>query len=101
MSYPNQRYLWTNFTSPLVWDAFATYLTISVVFFLLGLVPDIATPRDQPPPPSVRMSYRAMTPQSMRGPEFPAGSVLSSSGSAWITSEVPPAGNSEWLPGRA
>jgi hypothetical protein len=33
------------------------------------------------------MSYRAMTPQAMRGPEFPAGSVLSSSGSAWITNE--------------
>ena len=47
--YPNQRYLWPNFKSPLVWDVFAisTYLTISVVFFLVGLVPDIAALRDQ------------------------------------------------------
>ncbi len=46
--YPNQRYLWPNFKSPLVWDVFAisTYLTISVVFFLVGLVPDIAALRD-------------------------------------------------------
>jgi Ni/Fe-hydrogenase subunit HybB-like protein len=49
MPYPNQRYLWPNFKSPLVWDVFAisTYLTISVVFFLVGLVPDIAALRDQ------------------------------------------------------
>ena len=48
MPYPNQRYLWPNFKSPLVWDVFAisTYLTISVVFFLVGLVPDIAALRD-------------------------------------------------------
>ena len=47
--YPNQRYLWPNFKSPLVWDVFAisTYLTISVVFFLVGLVPDVAALRDQ------------------------------------------------------
>ena len=46
--YPNQRYLWPNFKSPLVWDVFAisTYLTISVVFFIVGLVPDIAALRD-------------------------------------------------------
>src|SRR5262244_2916086 len=46
--YPNQRYLWPNFKSPLVWDVFAisTYLTISVVFFIVGLVPDVAALRD-------------------------------------------------------
>src|SRR5262249_605021 len=44
----NQRYLWPNFKSPLVWDVFAisTYLTISVVFFIVGLVPDVAALRD-------------------------------------------------------
>ncbi len=49
MPYPNQRYLWPNFKSPLIWDVFAisTYLTISVVFFIVGLVPDIAAVRDQ------------------------------------------------------
>jgi Ni/Fe-hydrogenase subunit HybB-like protein len=48
LPYPNQRYLWPNFRSPLVWDVFAisTYLTISVVFFSLGLFPDIAALRD-------------------------------------------------------
>jgi len=45
--YPNQRYLWVNFKSPLVWDVFAvsTYLTVSVVFWYIGLVPDLALAR--------------------------------------------------------
>ncbi len=44
LPYPNQRLLWTNFKSPLEWDVFAvsTYLTISVVFFYVGLIPDFA-----------------------------------------------------------
>ncbi len=48
--FPNQRGpLWVNFRSPLVWDVFAisTYLTISLVFWYLGLVPDLATLRDR------------------------------------------------------
>lgn len=48
--YPNQMGpLWINFRSPLVWDVFAvsTYLTISLVFWYTGLVPDIATVRDR------------------------------------------------------
>ncbi|MGY8736826.1 MAG: NrfD/PsrC family molybdoenzyme membrane anchor subunit, partial [bacterium] len=49
LPYPNQRYLWVNFKSPLLWDVFAvnTYLTISLLFFLVGLVPDIAVARDR------------------------------------------------------
>jgi Ni/Fe-hydrogenase subunit HybB-like protein len=49
LPYPNQRYLWPNFRSPLVWDVFAisTYLTISVVFFIVGLFPDVAAIRDE------------------------------------------------------
>jgi Ni/Fe-hydrogenase subunit HybB-like protein len=49
LPYPNQRYLWVNFKSPLLWDVFAvnTYLTISVLFFLVGLIPDIAVARDR------------------------------------------------------
>ncbi|HQU70844.1 MAG TPA: polysulfide reductase NrfD [Calditrichia bacterium] len=45
--YPNQRLLWVNFKSPLVWDVFAvsTYLTVSVVFWYIGLVPDLAIAR--------------------------------------------------------
>jgi Ni/Fe-hydrogenase subunit HybB-like protein len=44
LPYPNQRHLWVNFRSPLVWDLFAigTYFTVSVLFFYLGLVPDLA-----------------------------------------------------------
>ena len=46
--YPNQRYLWMNFKSPLMWDVFAisTYFTVSAVFFFVGLVPDLAIVRD-------------------------------------------------------
>ncbi len=46
--YPNQRQLWQNFKSPLMWDVFAvsTYFTVSTVFFFIGLVPDIAAVRD-------------------------------------------------------
>jgi Ni/Fe-hydrogenase subunit HybB-like protein len=46
--YPNQRQLWVNFRSPLVWDVFAisTYLTVSAMFLYVGLVPDIAAARD-------------------------------------------------------
>ena len=41
--------LWVNFRSPLMWDVFAisTYLTISVVFWFVGLIPDLATIRDR------------------------------------------------------
>jgi Ni/Fe-hydrogenase subunit HybB-like protein len=48
MPYPNQRALWPNFKSPLLWDVFAvsTYLTISTTFFIVGLIPDIAVARD-------------------------------------------------------
>ncbi len=48
LPYPNQRYLWPNFRSPLLWDVFAvsTYFTISAVFFFVGLIPDIAAVRD-------------------------------------------------------
>lgn len=48
LPYPNQREIWPNFRSPLVWDVFAvtTYLTVSVTFFIIGMVPDIAAARD-------------------------------------------------------
>ena len=47
--YPNSRFLWPNFRSPLVWDVFAvtTYFTVSAVFFYLGTIPDLAAARDQ------------------------------------------------------
>jgi len=41
--------LWVNFNSPLLWDVFAisTYFSVSLVFWYLGLIPDIATVRDR------------------------------------------------------
>jgi molybdopterin-containing oxidoreductase family membrane subunit len=47
--YPNWRYIWPQFKSPLVWDVFAilTYLTISSTFLYVGLIPDIAVLRDR------------------------------------------------------
>jgi len=49
LPYPNQRGLWTNFKSPLEWDVFAvgTYTTISILFFYVGLIPDLAAARDR------------------------------------------------------
>lgn len=47
--YPNQRQLWQNFKSPLMWDVFAvsTYFSVSTIFFYIGLIPDIAAVRDR------------------------------------------------------
>lgn len=48
--YPNERGpLWTNFRSPLLWDVFAisTYFTVSLIFWYMGLVPDLAIMRDR------------------------------------------------------
>nr|MBS0037384.1 polysulfide reductase NrfD [Saprospiraceae bacterium] len=48
--YPNTRGpLWVNFNSPLLWDVFAisTYATVSILFWYVGLIPDLATVRDR------------------------------------------------------
>src|SRR5216117_1063030 len=49
MPYPSNRLIWPNFRSPLVWDFFAitTYLTGSVLFLLLPMIPDFALVRDR------------------------------------------------------
>ena len=46
---PNQMGTWPNFKSPLLWDVFAilTYGTVSLLFWYVGLVPDLATLRDR------------------------------------------------------
>ena len=46
---PNQMSAWPNFRSPLLWDffAFSTYFTVSVLFWYVGLIPDLATLRDR------------------------------------------------------
>ena len=53
LPYPNTRGpLWVNFSSALVWDLFAiaTYLLISLTFWYVGLLPDLATVRDRAKP---------------------------------------------------
>jgi Ni/Fe-hydrogenase subunit HybB-like protein len=49
MPYPNQRGIWPNFRSPLIWDVFAvnTYFAVSLLFWYLGLTPDLASLRDR------------------------------------------------------
>jgi Ni/Fe-hydrogenase subunit HybB-like protein len=49
MPYPSERQIWPNFRSPLVWDFFAisTYLTGSVLFLFLPMIPDFALVRDR------------------------------------------------------
>jgi len=67
--YANQRMLWPNFRSPLVWDVFAitTYFTVSSLFFLLGLIPDIAAARDQSKPGTLRKTFYTLTSFGWRG----------------------------------
>ena len=46
---PNSMGIWPNFRSPLLWDVFAvsTYFTVSLLFWYMGLIPDLATFRDR------------------------------------------------------
>ncbi len=46
---PNEMAIWPNFKSPLIWDVFAvsTYFTVSLLFWFVGLIPDLATLRDR------------------------------------------------------
>jgi len=47
--YPNSMGVWPQFRSPLIWDVFAvsTYFTVSLVFWFLGMIPDLASFRDR------------------------------------------------------
>jgi Ni/Fe-hydrogenase subunit HybB-like protein len=49
LPYPDSMKLWPQWRGPLVWDVFAvsTYLTVSLLFWYIGLVPDLATFRDR------------------------------------------------------
>lgn len=57
--YPNTMALWPNFRSPLIWDVFAvaTYATVSIVFWYVGMIPDLATMRDRAKSTLVRRIY--------------------------------------------
>ncbi|HEX8634664.1 MAG TPA: NrfD/PsrC family molybdoenzyme membrane anchor subunit, partial [Pyrinomonadaceae bacterium] len=61
LPYVNTLRLWPNFTSPLVWDVFAvsTYATISLLFWYIGMIPDLATFRDRAKSKFGRFMYGA------------------------------------------
>ena len=61
---PNQfGTLWVNFNSPLLWDVFAisTYLSVSLVFWYIGLIPDFATIRDKVVNPAQKKVYSLLS----------------------------------------
>ena len=59
LPYPSMFQLWPQFRSPLLWDVFAisTYVTISLLFWYVGLIPDFATLRDMSESKIVRRIY--------------------------------------------
>ncbi len=56
---PNQMAMWPQFRSPLLWDVFAvgTYFTVSLLFWYMGMIPDLATFRDRAKDKIRRMVY--------------------------------------------
>tara|TARA_Y100001936_G_scaffold84451_1_gene82945 strand:+ start:37 stop:1422 length:1386 start_codon:yes stop_codon:yes gene_type:complete len=60
---PNQMAMWPNFRSPLLWDVFAvgTYFTVSLLFWYVGLIPDLATLRDRAKSKIKRFVYGALS----------------------------------------
>jgi molybdopterin-containing oxidoreductase family membrane subunit len=56
---PNAMGIWPNFRSPLLWDVFAVsiYGTVSVLFFYVGLIPDLATVRDRAKTRARKLAY--------------------------------------------
>jgi molybdopterin-containing oxidoreductase family membrane subunit len=59
MPIPNTMGIWPQFRSPLVWDVFAvsTYATVSLLFWFVGLIPDLATLRDRAQFPFAKKLY--------------------------------------------
>jgi len=57
--YPNSMGVWPQFRSPLIWDVFAvsTYFTVSLLFWYVGLIPDLATLRDKAKLKPVKIAY--------------------------------------------
>jgi len=60
--YPNTMGVWPQFRSPLIWDVFAvsTYATTSLLFWFVGLIPDLATLRDRATNIWVKRAYGAL-----------------------------------------
>src|SRR5438093_1022912 len=63
LPYPNTMGLWPQFRSPLMWDVFAvsTYATVSMLFWYVGLIPDLATLRDRSNSTLSRVVYGALS----------------------------------------
>ncbi len=61
--YPSTNQIWPNFKSALPWDVFAisTYGTVSLLFWYLGLIPDLATLRDAAKSRTRRVVYGIMS----------------------------------------
>ncbi len=59
LPYPNTMDLWPQWRSPLIWDVFAvsTYGTVSLIFWYVGLIPDVATLRDKAKNKAARIAY--------------------------------------------
>jgi Ni/Fe-hydrogenase subunit HybB-like protein len=57
--YPNSMSIWPQFRSPLIWDVFAvsTYFTVSLLFWYVGLIPDLATLRDKATHRGLKIAY--------------------------------------------
>src|ERR1039458_8434952 len=57
--YPNTMGIEPNFRSPLVWDVFAvsTYATVSLLFWYVGMMPDLATLRDRSEHRALKVTY--------------------------------------------
>ena len=57
--YPSTMGIWPQFRSPLIWDVFAvsTYGTVSLLFWFVGLIPDLATLRDRAATKPKQMIY--------------------------------------------
>jgi molybdopterin-containing oxidoreductase family membrane subunit len=62
LPYPNTMALWPQWRSPLVWDVFAvsTYASVSLLFWYVGLIPDLATLRDRAKHKFARVVYGAL-----------------------------------------
>ncbi|SFI58796.1 NrfD/PsrC family molybdoenzyme membrane anchor subunit [Planctomicrobium piriforme] len=61
--YPNTMGVWPQFRSPLLWDVFAisTYATVSLLFWYVGLIPDLATLRDRAKNKPAQIIYGMMS----------------------------------------
>jgi molybdopterin-containing oxidoreductase family membrane subunit len=62
LPYPNTMDIWPQWRSALIWDfwAIASYLLFSIIFFYVGLIPDLATLRDRAASRGARLFYGAL-----------------------------------------